>query len=756
MLQRRLSVMIIGLLCFPFVLVGAARAEVESGKFFKAFYLETAQDNCVEALPLYRAVIADAAVSTEVKEQARARLEGCEEELAAADFAGLMPPTTLAYMELRRPGEQLTRLLGQLGLLASDVEKAAKATGPKVAVSPALIRELLGIRGMAVALSGVDPMKQKPMGVAVLHPGNLDVIRGLIETALPAAAKAVEPIAGFETYSIEDQAIATLTSRLIIVATDRAQIEGVIRRLRGKEKTSLANSESMAAFMKDRADAALFLAVNAKPIMPMLNAMMLAAGTASPEAAMAQQVLDINSLNALVVRGGVSANGISGDVTLRMDKGHKNLIYNFVRMPALPADALKGIPGGSAGFAAFSLNPVMPMRKLGEAGETKPYVSFMDLGREFFGNVIYVTIAALAPQEEGGSGKVPDAAITIAVNDPAKTQAMWTQFMGLASVASGGGTIEGTVAEVDGQTVRSFALPEGVTLHTALMGNAFVVATTNHAMRQSIAARTTGGTLEKDAAFGADLAKLSASTTGVLAIHPGRCAQIVKKFAPADETKEIEPFIDLLKNTVMAVNVDHSEETWHAGMRISGLPNVGPMLAQLIEKERAEEAERAQLEMLIRNGKWDEAVGKIDQRLVAHPEDASLLRRKFDVLATGKRDVESAAALGAELCANHLRGAMALNNFAWDLLTEEEYGGAFASLARECAVKSNELSEYGDWRFLDTLALANFETGDVVKAIELQKLAIENFDGSGLGDMKKTLARFEEKAQAEQLAHGPE
>jgi hypothetical protein len=43
-----------------------------------------------------------------------------------------------------------------------------------------------------------------------------------------------------------------------------------------------------------------------------------------------------------------------------------------------------------------------------------------------------------------------------------------------------------------------------------------------------------------------------------------------------------------------------------------------------------------------------------------------------------------------------------------------------------------------------------------MKAIELQKLAIENFDGSGLGDMKKSLARFEEKAQAEQLAHAPD
>ena len=734
----------------------SARAETESTKFFRAFYLETAQDKCAEALPLYREVVADAAVSAEIKEQARQRLAGCEEEIAAADFAGLMPPTTLAYLEFRRPGEQLSKLLGQLGLLASDVEKATKGTGPRVAISPALIRELLGIRGLGIALTGVDPMKQKPMGVAVFHPGNLEIIRGLLETALPAAAKAVEPIAGFETYNIENEALATLTSRLIIVGTDRGQIEGVIRRLRGKEKSSLANSEQLAVLMKDRGDSTFFLAVNAKPVMPMLNAMLLAAGTASPEAALAQQVLDINALQALVIRGGVAADGISGDITLRMDKGHKNLIYSFVRMPALPADALNGIPNGAAGFAAFSLNPVMDVKKVGEAGATKPYVSFMDLGREFFGNVTHVTIAALPSPEEGGSAtKIPDAVIRISVNDPAKTRALWLQVMGLASVASGGGSIEGTVSDMDGQEVRSFVMPEGITVQTASTGNDFVIATSTHAMRQSLAAGQ-GDSILKDAAFGSDMAELSGSTTGVLAIHPGRCAQIARRFAPADDAKEIEPFIDLLKNTVVAINVDHSEEVWHAGLRIKGLPNVGPMVAQLIEKERAEQVEQEQLEGLIRGGKWDEAIQVIDERLAKQPDDGGLQRRKFDVLATGKKDVEKATALGKTLCDEHLSGATALNDFAWALLTEEEYDGAFAELARECATKSNEITEFGDWRFLDTLARAHFETGDVIKAIELQKQAIDHFNGSGLGDMKKTLARFEEKAQAEQLAHVPE
>jgi len=732
----------------------SVKAETESPKFYRAFYLETAQDKCAEALPLYREVAADGAVSAEIKEQALQRLAGCEEEVAAADFAGLMPPTTLAYLEFRRPGEQLSKLLGQLGLLASDVKKATKANGIRPAVSPALIQELMGIRGLGIALTGVDPMKQKPMGVAVLHPGNLEIIRGLLETALPVAAKPVEPIAGFETFNLENEGFATLTSRLIIVGTDRTQIEGVIRRLKGKEKSSLANSEQLATLMKDRGESAFFLAVNAKPIMPMLNAMMLAAGTASPEAALAQQVLDINALNALVIRGGVAADGISGDVTLRMDKGHKNLVYNFVRMPALPTDALHGIPSGAAGFVAVSLNPVMEIKKGTEAEAAKPYVSFMDLGREFFGNVTHVVVAALPPVEEGGSAnKIPDVVIRISANDPAKTRAMWTQFMGLAAVAAGGGSMAGTTTELDGEQVQTFGLPEGVTIVTASRDKDLFIATSSHAMRLSLAAGTKGGSILKDASFGADVAKLAPSTTGVLGIHPGRCAQIARRFAPADDVKEIEPFIELLKNTVVAVSVDHSEEVWHAGLRIKGLPDVSPLLAQLIEKEKAEQAEQEKLETLIRGRQWDEALKVLDVRLANQPGNSGLLRRKFDVLATGKKDVEEATALGTKLCGEHLTGATALNNFAWTLLTEDEYDGTYASLARECAVKSNEISEFSDWRFLDTLARAYFETGDVSKAIEWQKKAIAEFNGSGLGEMRAALARFEEAAKAEQVAH---
>lgn len=736
----------------------SALADTESNKFFRAYYLETALDQYANALPLYREVIADPTVKDEIKAQARERLAGCEEEVAAADLASLMPPTTLAYMEFRRPGEQMSQLLGQLGLLAADVAPAAKATGPQVTISPAFIRELLGIRGLAVALTGIDALKQKPMGVAVLHPGNLEVIRAMLETALPVAGKRVEPVAGFETFTIEDQAVATLTARLIIVGTDRGQVEGVIRRLRGKEKTSLTNSDQLAALMKDRGDSMFFLAVNAKPVMPMLNALMLAAGAASPEAAMAQQILDVNALNAVVIRGGVTAEGVAGDVMLRLDKGHRNLVYNFVRMPPLPPDALKAIPSGAAAVAAFALNPATTAEKVNAtSGSAKPYVSFMDLGREFFGNLTQATLVLLPPSEEAGTaaGKIPDVLITLSANDPAKTSALWTQFMGLASVASGGGTMEGTVSDVDGQSVRTFAMPEGITLHTRLAGSDFIVTSTARAMRQSISAGKGGASIAGDASFGDDIQALAPSTTAILAIHPGRCAKVARRFAPADEAAEIEPFIDLLQHTVVTMSVDHSEETWHAGLRIKGLPNVGPMVSQLIQQARVEEEEQERLEGLMRGKKWDAAISAIDERLAKEPRNKALLRRKFDVLATGKNDTAGAATLGAELCAEHLGGATALNNFAWSLLTEEKYDGAFAELARNCAEKSNTLSAFGEWRFLDTLALALFETGNVSRAIEVQKQAIEQFNGSGLGEMKKTLARFEEKARADQLAQMP-
>ncbi len=62
-------------------------------------------------------------------------------------------------------------------------------------------------------------------------------------------------------------------------------------------------------------------------------------------------------------------------------------------------------------------------------------------------------------------------------------------------------------------------------------------------------------------------------------------------------------------------------------------------------------------------------------------------------------------------------------------------------MALKFSEESNRLTDYVSWPFLDTLARASFETGDVERAISLQEKAIElcSWDTPQL---EETLARY--------------
>src|SRR4030095_2911018 len=190
----------------------AAAPDAESD-FHKAYYLENEKGDLEGAIALYERA-ASAGTEGTVK-QARERLAACREELRARDPAGLVPANSLAYIELRRPGEHVERLLGILGFL--DPAKSP------IAVSPRLLEALKRIEGAAVAITAVDPRRGEPRGVAVLNAGRDDLLHGLLETALSGAAAAREikagpPVGGFPSYSTPAGPVV-VTRRLLILGS---------------------------------------------------------------------------------------------------------------------------------------------------------------------------------------------------------------------------------------------------------------------------------------------------------------------------------------------------------------------------------------------------------------------------------------------------------------------------------------------------------------------------------------------------------
>ncbi len=755
---RRMSAAILGIAALS---AGANGATVAADKFHQAYFLEHEKGDFAAACKLYEEVAADSGAAGELRDQVKSRLAACREELATQDLAKLMPAESVVYVELSKPGAKLTALLGKLGLLA-DSAPLPKEITRRVAISPTLLKQLVGIRGAAVALTGFDPFKQKPMGVAVIHPGDVELFRGLIETALPSSGKALEPIGGFPTYDLEGQAIVTLTSRLVIVSPDRAQIEAVLRRMGGTEKGSLAGTPALNAARAGKPDSAFTYFVNAKPMIPLLKGAMAASPASNQQVALIQALLDPDSLQSVTGRFDFGGEGLFLDLALRLDDVHHNLLYNFLRTPAINAETLKSVPEGVAAMVVTTLNdPVSGKAMAAQSGAAgTPIVTALDLGRELFSNMTTVAIYAM-PSEESQSQSgppIPDLGAVITVNDPAKSQALWLQALGIASLATGATGMEGATLDLDGASVRTFAFTNGPTIHFAVLGNDVLVTTSRAAMSQSIRAKKQGRSVLADSAFRSSLSRITENTTRAVLVHAGRFAAIAKQSMPASELEEIAPILSALSDTSAAIVLDHSAGLLRFTAQMTGVPNVGELVARKLTQEHAADEQRAELGRMMKQKNWDEALAAIEARATADARtkdkpDAELARKKFHVLAVGKKDQSAALAAGERYCELAKNNATALNNFAWALLTEAQYGHAYNELALKCSKRSNELTNLENWRFVDTLALARFDTGDRTGAMETEKKAIKLCDDDdGAAEMKKTLARFEAAGEKQKVA----
>ncbi len=195
---------------------GLANAQATApADFQRGYFLQTHQGDYAGAIAAYEKVAASDDSPAPLRQEAAARLAACREELAASDLARLMPADTMVYAELVRPGDHFTQLLTLLGLARPDGSPRATVGQPGTAlpvpglffpddfsVSPALTSELKKLRGLAVGLTEIDPHRGPVNGLLVLHPGDFNLLRGELETAVQLLEPA-EAIDGFRTYQVQ-------------------------------------------------------------------------------------------------------------------------------------------------------------------------------------------------------------------------------------------------------------------------------------------------------------------------------------------------------------------------------------------------------------------------------------------------------------------------------------------------------------------------------------------------------------------------
>lgn len=730
-----------------------ANADSPKEKLQRAYYLENHDGNFAAAEKLYAELVKEPGLEEADRAEAKRRRDGCREEAAVGDFARLMPPNAWAYAELSRPGDHLLRLIDQLGLLRGN-EKSNEKVANRLSISPELVDGLLGIRGAAACLTGFDMQREIPAGVAIIHPGKLDVLRAALETALPVQFAPCESIDGYDTYHIEGEVFVTLTARLIVASPQRAEIEGVIARLKGEESESLAGNPDVADALKSRGDNLLLAFANFKPMMPLIQTGLAAAATQERELATIAALFDPRSLQSLVAKVGIAKDGPVLDIALNLADGHRNLIFDFVNLPPVDARTLKLVPSGAAAFAAMALNEadksVRPIEGSSEPTRNRR-VSALDIGREVFHNVLGICAFVLPTTSKIGGLRepIPDFAIVMTTRDPARSEALWEKILGIAGLAAGtASNIDGAALEISGAKARRFALPDGIAVYMAVRGDALVLSPSQNAISRALTAQAGGASVLSDAEFSKAAAGLTSDTSLAVIAHGGRCLELARNFvSPHDrDAAEIARFGELLKGTAASLILEQGENRLRIAAKVSGLPNVSGLITQLINERRGGSARQRIVRHAVQTGDIQPALAAINETMIADDTQprGELLRQKFELLA-GKEDQHAAALnAGDALYAALAEDSGSLNDFAWKLVTDQRYSGRFNDLALRMSQRSNALSENGNWMHLDTLAHVRFAMGDIGEAIELEQRAIAFCKDNRRHEAEAALRKFEE------------
>ena len=734
-----------GLLTALILSAAPAMAQDARALFHEAYYLEREEGRTDEALELYRKVAEGRGGDAELRARAAEHVAGLTEEFAALDMARLVPADAIFFAQLDRPGEQLSMLLDQLGLLG-EAHRYAEA---KVAVSPLLIDHLLGLSGAAVAVTELDQHGQ-PRGVVLLRPGDHDGVRGLIDTALPAMGERIEPIAGFPTWSLEGNveggAVVSLTRRLLVAGNDRDQVAAVVGRLDsgGPAKGSLADDPRFVRAMGQRGAGLISFYLNAEPLRPMIHAAMQQHAQADPGAAMAMNLLDMDSFDSVSGRLGVDQDGLGVNLALELAEGHRNLVFNLMRRPTVSGETLELVPEGAAFFLATAFNPEAQVAPIARDGLDQPVVSALDFGRELFGNV--VDLAVFGMPAEDGAGPLPDVSLVLRVNDAERSRALWGLCLGMAAGASGGGSPE--VEEFGGASVMRYTF-QNVPIYLAAGGDRMVLSP-NRASIERVLGGEYARSISQDEVLGGSLAALDQSPTFLLAACPGRLARMARPFMPPQEYAQIEPVAQLLGETSVTLLSQHSDTRFALAARVENIPDVSILVNQAVEQQRqVMRRSRDELEQVAHTS-WS-AYGQDQARAAAaSADDMDSLRARFDELVeAGKRD--QAIGLAHRMVAS-VEDAKGLNNLAWALLTEDRYEGRYDAAARVLAVRANELTDHDNWAYMDTLALAEHRAGNHRRAVELQERVLELVGGGAAKrpELREALERY--RAAADEAA----
>jgi hypothetical protein len=570
----------------------ARAAGSDDARLHKAYYLEKQSHDYSGAKALYEQVAGDADGSVAV--QARRGAERCRDHLAAEDFARLMPPETLFFAEVKRPGQIIEKVAGMIGLTGDDmravldkrpnVDSKSPVNIPQhIIISPSLFEALSSFGGIAVGVTKFNPEDDgAPTGVMVLHHGDYAALKGILETAFQFSPTA-QKIADLPTFgtTLPDMGNLTgvLTEALLIVGNNRELVEGSVGRLLDEKKPSLTSRDDRKELGEQRKNTTIFAYCDLQAVVK------IAAEQAKGDSEFAaiNALADLRSLQYASGSLAIHEGELSIQFAVQMTEDQHSLVYNMMRLPPMTRKCLKMVPADAAGFIGFGLNPAWANAAATamqpEKGKTA--VTGLDIGRELFGN-IQELCAFIMPGGSGsddGSSRMPNAALVMSVNDSARSIALWDQLLSIPGLVTGDQPLSSKPIQIGDIEAKTYSLPEVGKLYVSRVGGSILVATSRAAVRAAGQAHQGGKSILDDAVIGKALERMPADSSILAVGHLGRLTKVAARENPG-MAMAAGPAADLMSKTIAWVGVGQSPDRFTVRIAVSGLPNVNEALAR--------------------------------------------------------------------------------------------------------------------------------------------------------------------------------
>jgi thiol-disulfide isomerase/thioredoxin len=145
-------------------------------------------------------------------------------------------------------------------------------------------------------------------------------------------------------------------------------------------------------------------------------------------------------------------------------------------------------------------------------------------------------------------------------------------------------------------------------------------------------------------------------------------------------------------------------------------------------------------------GKWQVALDAVDQLIAANPDDYVYKYYKFMLLVRDLDRPEEAYAWGRKAAEQHWDEYKALNTLAWKTVDTKGIRTRDLEFALKLALRANELTEEKNAAILDTLARVYYEMGDLDKAVEWQRQAVNHASKESTKfELNEVLIKYEQE-----------